>query len=107
MGVGCFLLADDSLAGDLEDEGRMARLLVEVDDPFTLKPENRGKPVLLMDSYVSVRIEGRQLKQVATIAREHLRDGDRLWIMDDNAALEIRKVDIVFRGHDHFLVANS
>ena len=95
------------LAGDLEDEGRMARLLVEVDDPFTLKPENRDKPVLLMGSYVSVRIEGRQLKQVATIAREHLRDGDRLWLMDDNAALEIRKVDIVFRGHDHFLVANG
>ena len=95
------------LAGDLEDEGRMARLLVEVDDPFNLRPENRGKPVLLMDSYVSVRIEGRQLKQVARIAREHLRDGDRLWILDDNATLEIRKVDVVFRGKDHFLVANG
>lgn len=95
------------LAGDLEREGRMARLLVEVDDPFTLKPENSGKPIMLMDSYVSVEIEGRQLDQVTTVAREHLRDGDRLWIMGADAALEIRQVDIVFRGHDQVLVADG
>lgn len=95
------------LAGDIEKEGRMARLIVEVDDPFALKPENSDKPVMLMGSYVSVEIEGRLLEQVATIAREHLRDGDRLWIMGADAALEIRKVDIVFRGHDQVLVADG
>jgi RND family efflux transporter MFP subunit len=95
------------LAGHLEKEGRMARLLVEVDDPFTLKPENSSKPIMLMDSYVSVEIEGRQLEQVTTVAREHLRDGDRLWIMGADAALEIRQVDIVFRGHDQVLVADG
>jgi RND family efflux transporter MFP subunit len=93
------------LAGNLEKEGRMARLLVEVADPFTLKPENSDKPVMLMGSYVSVEIEGRPLEQVATIARAHLRDGDQLWIMGTDDALEIRKVDIAFRGHDQVLVA--
>jgi len=95
------------LAGDLEAEGRMARLIVEVDDPFTLKPEHSDQPVMLMGSYVSVEIEGRPLEQVATIAREHLRDGDRLWIMGADATLEIRKIDIVFRGHDQVLVADG
>jgi RND family efflux transporter MFP subunit len=95
------------LAGDLETEGRMARLIVEVDDPFTLKPENSGKPVMLMGSYVSVEIAGRPLDQVASIARAHLRDGDRLWIMGADATLEIRQVDIVFRGHDQVLVADG
>lgn len=93
------------LAGDLGKEGRMARLIVEVEDPFTLQPENSGKPVLLMNSYVSVEIEGRELQQVASIARTHLRDGNRLWIMGADDALEIRTVDIVFRGHDQVLVA--
>lgn len=92
------------LAGDLNEEGRMARLIVEVDDPFTLKPENNGKPVLLMNSYVSVEIEGRELQQVASIARTHLHDGDRLWIMGADDTLEIRKVDIAFRGHEQVLV---
>jgi len=92
------------LASDLGRDGRMARLIVEVDDPFTLRPENSGKPVLLMNSYVSVAIEGRELEQVATIDRQHLHDGDRLWIMGDDDALEIRKVDIAFRGQDQVLV---
>ena len=92
------------LAGDLNREGRMARLIVEVDDPFTLKSENNGKPVLLMNSYVSVEIEGRELQQVASIARTHLHDGDRLWIMGADDTLEIRKVDIAFRGHEQVLV---
>jgi RND family efflux transporter MFP subunit len=95
------------LAGDLEKEGRMARLLVEVDDPFTLEPENSGKPVMLMNSYVSVEIEGRALEQVATIAREHLRDGDRLWVMSADDALEIREIGIVFRGRDQVIVADG
>jgi len=95
------------LAGDLEKEGRMARLIVEVDDPFTLKPENSDKPVMLMGSYVSVEIEGRPLEQVAAIAREYVRDGDRLWIMGTDDTLEIRKVEIVFRGHDQVFVKDG
>lgn len=95
------------LAGDLEKEGRMARLIVEVDDPFALKPESSDRPIMLMDSYVSVEIEGRQLEDVAAIAREHLRDGDRLWIMGADDTLEIRKVDIAFRGHDRIFVTQG
>jgi hypothetical protein len=36
-----------------------------------------------------------------------LRDGDRIWIMDASDALETRKLDIVFRGHDQVLVADG
>ncbi|NNJ94976.1 MAG: efflux RND transporter periplasmic adaptor subunit [Halobacteria archaeon] len=95
------------LVGDLEKEGRMARLIVEVDDPFALEPESSDRPIMLMESYVSVEIEGRQLEDVAAIAREHLRDGDRLWIMGADDTLEIRKVDIAFRGHDRIFVTQG
>ena len=95
------------LAGDLEKEGRMARLIVEVDDPFALRPENSDKPVMLMDSYVSVLIEGRPLEQVARIEREYLRDGDRLWIMGAEGTLDIRQVDIVFRSQNEVYVASG
>ncbi len=95
------------LAGDLEDEGRMARLLVAVDDPFALAAENKGQPVLLMDSYVRVEIEGQQLDQVAAISRRHVRDGDQVWIMGESGALEIREVGIAFRGRDQVLVTDG
>ncbi len=86
------------LYGQIEAEGRMARLLVAVDDPFSLKPANRGEPKLLMGTFVQAEIEGRTLESVIPIARPYVRDNDTVWIMDDNDQLEIRPVQIVYRG---------
>ncbi|MDI6449909.1 efflux RND transporter periplasmic adaptor subunit [Anaerobaca lacustris] len=86
------------LYGQIEAEGRMARLLVAVDDPFSLKPANRGEPRLLMGTFVQAEIEGRTLESVIPIARPYVRDNDTVWIMDDNDQLEIRPVQIVYRG---------
>ena len=95
------------LAGELEEEGRMARVIVEVEDPFALRPEHDHQPVMLMDSYVSVEIEGRPLERVAAIARAHLRDGEHIWLMTADDTLEIRAVDIVFRGPDQVWVSGG
>lgn len=83
--------------GDLEAGGQLAQLLVEVDDPFCLKPANRDKPQLLMGSMVSAVIEGRPLESVYAIDRTHLRDNNTIWVLNDRGELEIRKVDVVFR----------
>lgn len=88
------------LAGDLEEEGRMARLLVAVDDPLALGAENRAAPALLIDSYVRVVLEGRPLSEVVTLDRSLIRDGDQVWIMGEDDALQIRPVQIRFRGRD-------
>ena len=81
----------------------MARLLVAVDDPFCLKPQNRDLPQLLMGSYVSAEIEGRTLKSVFPIKRSYLH-GDTVWIMNNAGQLEIRNVQIAFRGVDSVYV---
>lgn len=86
------------LNGELESEGRMARLLVAVDDPFSLKPVNQRQPKLLMGTFVQAEIEGRTLESVIPVARPYVRDNDTVWIMDDNDQLEIRQVQIVYRG---------
>jgi RND family efflux transporter MFP subunit len=83
--------------GALESAGQLAQLLVEVDDPFCLTPENRDKPQLLMGSMVSAVVEGRTIESVYAIDRTNLRDNDALWIMNDSGELEIREVDVVFR----------
>jgi RND family efflux transporter MFP subunit len=92
------------LNGELEAQGRMARLLVVVDDPFCLKPQNRDLPQLLMGSYVSAEIEGRTLKSVYPIKRSHLRDDDTVWLQNDADQLEIRHVKIVFRDSDQVYI---
>ena len=96
------------LVGELETQGRLARLLVAVDDPFCLKPENRDLPQLLMGSYVSAEIQGRTLKSVFAIQRPHLRGDDKaVWIMDDTGRLEIRPVQVAFRGPEKVYVTEG
>jgi RND family efflux transporter MFP subunit len=95
------------LLGDLETEGRMARLLVRVEDPIALRPEHAGRPRLLLDSFVNVRIEGRELDGVVAIDRSRVRDGDRVLIMNDEGALEIRDVTIAFRGEREVFVSDG
>ena len=92
------------LYGELETQGRMAQLLVVVEDPFSVRPENADKPRLLMGSYVRGDIEGRTLSSVFAIDWSHRRDKDTVWIMNEEGRLEVRPVEIVFRGPEHVYV---
>jgi hypothetical protein len=93
------------LAADLEEQGRMARLLVAVDDPMGLNPTNAARSKLLLGSYVRVEIDGAELRSVAVVDRSLVRDGDTVWIMATDGTLDIRPVEIAFRGRDRVLVA--
>ncbi len=103
------------LLGDLEPQGRMARLLVSVRDPLGL--EGGGRPLtalaavkgagvpLLIGSYVNVDVEGPVLSDVVAVGRDELHEGQRVWIMNDDDQLELRPVEIVFRSRDRVLVS--
>ena len=96
------------LAGELETQGRLTRLLVAVDDPYCLKAENRNLPQLLMGSYISAEIQGRTLNSGFPVEVSHLRQNDTaVWIMDDAGKLEIRPVQIAFRGPERVYVTEG
>jgi RND family efflux transporter MFP subunit len=95
------------LASELEEQGRMARVFVSVRDPLALERANAGNPAMIVGTYARVEIEGIELDSVAVIGRTMVRDGDRLWIMNDEDKLEIRPVDIVFRGTDEIFVGGG
>lgn len=92
------------LLGDLEEEGRMARILVAVTDPFDLTAPESARPPLLIGEYVRLEIEGPRLDNVVALPRSALRDGEQIWIMGDDGTLEIRKVKIVWREEAVVLV---
>jgi len=92
------------LLGELEKLGQLARVLVAVDDPFCLKPENSDLPQLLMGSYVSAEIEGRKLTSVFEIDCSHLRENQSVWIMTEDGRLEIRPVEIGFSGPERVFI---
>lgn len=88
------------LLGDLELEGRMARILVSVDDPLDIKSTANGRPPLLIGEYVRVEIKGELLENVYRIQRSALRDNTSIWLLDKDNRLEIRTVQTLLRGTD-------
>ena len=95
------------LMGDLSPEGRMARVLIEVEDPLGLKNSKNDQPPLLIDDYVRVEIEGKKLENVYKIPRKAFRDNAYIWIAGENSTLKIIEVLPVWRDAGVVLVDNA
>jgi len=96
------------LLSDVETAGRMARLLVEIEDPLELKKGEAAGLPLLLGAYVRVEINARRLDNVVVLPRAALREGNQVWIMDKDDQLEIReKLSIPWRRRDAVLVADG
>ena len=95
------------LSSVLSATGRMAELIAEVPDPLALLPENKGQPPLLLGSFVNVTLSGRSIEGAVNLNRAHLRDDDTVWVMTADDKLEIRKVDVAWRGAETVLVSDG
>lgn len=80
----------ERLLAEVDPRGRMARLLIGVPSP--LLPMDR---VLLLGSYVTLEIEGKEVKDVYEIPEEALQEGDCVWLLGDDNTLEIRDVQVI------------
>jgi len=92
------------LAASLEPRGRMARLLVSVQDPLSLASGNPKQPALILGAYVRVEINGKQLENVVRIPRAALHDGDKVWIKSPKGKLDIRTVTIAWSDAEHVYI---
>ncbi|WP_309399282.1 efflux RND transporter periplasmic adaptor subunit [Cerasicoccus maritimus] len=95
-----------SLLGDLDPDGRMARVIIAIDDPLSLKAENAGQPPLLLGDYLRVEILGREMNDIYSLPREAFRDGGRVWLAAANDQLEIRPITPVWQG-DEFVIVDQ
>ena len=95
------------LLTDLETEGRMARVMVAIEDPLNLHTHNPEGPKVLLGSYLRAEIQGQEIPHVANVGRNFVRDGDAVWLLRENNTLEIRPVTIPYRGPDHVLVSQG
>ena len=80
----------------LEDEGRMARILISIPDPLNLAG-TPGVTPLLLGSYVTVLVDGGQLDDAIAIPRTAFRDNGRIWVMAEDGTLDIRTVTTAWR----------
>ena len=91
------------LLPDLDEIGRMARILIAVDDPLNLGHNDEKYP-LLLGSYVKVEIEGKMVEDVIVIPNSALRQNNKIWIMTPENTLEIKPVNIVWRRKESVII---
>ena len=82
-----------SVIGALEQNTRMARVLIEVADPLALT--NSNELALAVGTYVECELPARTLTGVVRLNRDYLRKGDTTWVFENNT-LSIRKLEILF-----------
>lgn len=92
------------VVGSLEEDTRMARVLVRVADPRT--PTEAGAPPLLLGAFVETLIEGEPLEGVVRLDRDYVRDDDTAWVMEADT-LRIRDLGIVMRDAEHAYVRDG
>jgi hypothetical protein len=94
------------LLGDLDPVARMARVLVEVEDPFDRNKEDAppGRPPLLVGAYVEVIIEGNGNRELIAVPRRAVHDGSKVYVVSNDGTLDIRPVDIAWRTLETVLV---
>lgn len=96
------------LLGDLSERGRMARVLISIDDPLNLSGDHpSGAPPVLLNSYVRVVIDAGTVHDVVEIPRVALRENVEVWVRDSDGLLRIQEVDIRWRQPDSVLVADQ
>ena len=93
--------------GNLEEKGRMARILIAVDDPLCLKPENKNATSLLIGQYVRVDVRGLELEQVYAIPRNALHENRFIWIASPENTLDIREIDVRWRAEKTILISGN
>ena len=85
------------MIGTLDDESRLARVLVTVKDPLS---QHTDAPRLILGTLIEAQIEGKAIDGVIRLRREYVRNRDTVWVMKDEK-LEIRETSIEFRDAEY------
>lgn len=93
------------LLGNMEEQGRMARVLIEIQHPFD-EGDSERLP-FLMGSYVRVEIDAGELHDVLAIDRATLREGDQIWVADAENKLQIRQANVRWKMDETIYIDNA
>lgn len=83
------------LVGALDNQTRLARVVINVQDPLLRKNPDSSKPPLIIGTFVEVQIKARKLENVVRLERQYIRPENTVWVLSEGK-LAIRKVNILF-----------
>lgn len=89
--------------GALDNETRLARVLIRVPDPLAYSSEG---PELMIGAFVEVRLKGQPIKDVTRLERDYVRTNNTVWVKE-KGELMIREVDILLQDADHAYITQG
>ena len=91
------------IAPALEAQGRLAQLIVSIPDPFA---SDHHVP-LLLNSYVTVYIEGQTVSNAFILSRSQIRDNNTVWLCSSDNRLHIQPVTITWKDRDIAVITDG
>ena len=95
------------LAGSLDAGGRMAQVLIEVEDPLGLKSKSSNTLPMLLGSFVNLDIRGKMMTQAVEVPRRAVQEGSKVLVMNEKDRLEIRDVQIQWRSKESVYISQG
>lgn len=87
-------------SGRIDSDTRMSHLVVEIDDPYSLKS---NLPKVMFGSYVQVKFDGAPLDNVFRLSQD-LVSNRKVWIIDQDNKLRVNKVEVVREEGEIYLI---
>lgn len=95
------------LLSDLDPLGRMARVVISVEDPLGLRRDSEQSLPLLLGSYVEVMIDAGTLENTLRIPRDSLREGNQIWVVGSDNLLKVLPAEVLWLEKETVLVSNN
>lgn len=92
--------------GALDEQTRLARVLVKVADPLATEGESKDLPVRMIGTFVEAQVQGKEIKDIIRLNRDYLRSNNIVWVMEDEK-LSIREVEVVLTDVDHAYISKG
>lgn len=95
------------LLGDVEPQGRLARVLIEINKPMENMKYDEITSPLLIDEFVSVSISGATIENICVIPRTAFRDGSEIWLLDTSNVLHITPIKQLWSDRERVFVRKT
>ena len=84
----------DKQVGALDDQTRLARVLVRVNDPLAREDTTNIQRELIIGGFVEAEVQAREIENVVRLNRDYLRTNQAVWV-NEEGELSIREVEII------------
>lgn len=91
------------IQASLEDQGRLARVLLTVPDP--LGDQTSDGHSLLLGAYVNAELAAAMPSGSVVVDSAFVRENNHVWVMSDQDTLDIRKVKIAYRDSTRAVIS--